>query len=397
MTTLRADEHLLGGRYRLSQELGRGGMSTVHRATDEALGREVAVKVLANGLTDAEGLARHREEVQLLASLSHPGLVTLFDAATDEEADCAFLVMELIDGQDLRTRLMEGPLPPTEVAVIGRHLAEALTYTHSRAVVHRDVKPGNILLPRRDGEVTGAPAKLADFGIARIVDGARLTATGTVLGSAGYFSPEQALGAPLTGASDFYSLGLVLLEALTGERAFPGSAAESMAARIHRDPHMPAGLDAEWTEVLSLMTARDPEQRLSGLDAAERLSQLASRPLAEATQPLHPAASVDPTLPFPVAETTTQDVGDATKPEHAGDSTKPEHAGEKPEARDATRPSQRRRMLLWVAIVAALIIVVTVVAVALQSRTADPISPSYPAVEGELGESLEQLQRSVEP
>ncbi|QEE62642.1 serine/threonine protein kinase [Salinibacterium sp. dk2585] len=355
-------------------------MSTVHRATDEALGRDVAVKVLAHGLTDAEGLTRHREEVQLLASLSHPGLVTLFDAATDEGADCAFLVMELIDGHDLRTRLLEGPLPPTEVAVIGRHLAEALTYTHSRGVVHRDVKPGNILLPRRDGEATGAPAKLADFGIARIVDGARLTATGTVLGSAGYFSPEQALGAPLTGASDFYSLGLVLLEALTGERAFPGTAAESMAARIHRDPHVPAGLDPEWTEVLSLMTTRDPEQRLTGLDAAERLSQLASRPLTEATQALHPAASVDPTLPFPVAEATT-----------------PENVAEEQEARDARRPSQRRRVLLCVAIVAALILVVTVVTVALQSRPATPAAPSYPAVEGELGESLEQLQRSVEP
>ncbi|MBF0670994.1 MAG: serine/threonine protein kinase [Salinibacterium sp.] len=373
-------------------------MSTVHRATDEALGRDVAVKVLANGLTDAEGLARHREEVQLLASLSHPGLVILFDAATDEEAGCAFLVMELIEGQDLRTRLLEGPLPPTEVAVIGRHLAEALTYTHSRGVVHRDIKPGNILLPRRDGEATGSPAKLADFGIARIVDGARLTATGTVLGSAGYFSPEQALGAPLTGASDFYSLGLVLLEALTGERAFPGTAAESMAARIHRDPHVPAGLDPEWTEVLSLMTARDPEQRLTGLDAAERLSQLASRPLTAATEALQPAASIDPTLPFPVAEASTPEhVGAATKPEHASEATKPERADEKPEARDATRPKQRRRMLLWVAIVAALIIVVTVVAVALQSRPAAPAAPAYPAVEGELGESLEQLQRSVEP
>ncbi|MCW4386698.1 serine/threonine protein kinase [Salinibacterium sp. SYSU T00001] len=383
MTTVHGEGALLSGRYRLGPVLGHGGMSTVRRARDESLGRDVAIKVFSHGLADAETLARHRDEVQLLASMSHPGLVTLFDAATEEETDAAYLVMELVEGDDLRRRLDDGPLPPAEVAVIGRQVAEALAYTHSRGVIHRDVKPGNILLPRREAEPTGVPAKLADFGIARIIDGARLTATGTVIGTAGYFSPEQALGQPLTGSSDIYALGLVLLEALTGERAFPGSAEESMAARIARDPHIPSELGADWVALLTQMTAREAERRPDGLEVAEHLSQLVGKPSAvlteEHTEPL------DPTRRYPPAEA----------PSDAADSASTASAGP-----DGGSDRRRRRPALITALTAALVIallVVIVTAVRLQAGNEAPAIPDYPAVEGPLAESIQQLQRSVEP
>jgi serine/threonine protein kinase len=396
VTTKQNDGVVLGGRYRIHEELGNGGMSTVHRAIDESLGRAVAVKIFRHGLTDAEGLARHREEVQLLASLSHPGLVTLFDAATDEEADCAFLVMELVTGHDLRGRLDSGALPAAEVAVIGRQLAEALAYTHARGVIHRDIKPGNILLPERTGEHTGPPAKLADFGIARIVDGARLTATGTVIGTAGYFSPEQALGRELTPASDVYSLGLVLLESLTGERAFPGSAAESMAARVTRDPVIPISLDARWTELLTRMTTRDPEQRPTDLDIAETLGMLAAVPTTP--QPVS-TERLDATKRFELAATEPHTPGatGATGVSAATARMSAPVAATEPASTASPRTRRSRRSILLIAaIVAAIIIVIVAVTLALRPDDVPP-APAYPAVEGELGESLEQLQRSVEP
>jgi serine/threonine protein kinase len=183
---------VLAGRFRVTGLLGSGGMATVYLADDEALGRPVAVKVFRRDLADGDDLQRQQDEIQLLATLNHPGLVTLFDASTDDAGN-AFLVMELVDGTDLHSRLRDGPLSPALVARIGGTLADALVYVHAKGVIHRDIKPGNILLPRPDEHHSGPAAKLADFGIARIVDGARLTATGKILGTATYFSPEQAL------------------------------------------------------------------------------------------------------------------------------------------------------------------------------------------------------------
>src|SRR5690554_6776129 len=279
---------LLADRFRVSALIGRGGMATVYRAEDEALGRTVALKVISGDLADGEDLQRQQDEIQLLATLNHPGLVTLFDAATDAEGQ-AFLVMELVDGTDLHTRLRDGILPAAEVARIGHSLAEALVYVHAQGVIHRDIKPGNILLPAADAARPGQHAKLADFGIARIVDGARLTATGKVLGTASYFSPEQALGEALTPASDVYSLGLVLLESLTGERAFGGSAVESMMARLARDPEVPAELCDSWAGLLRGMTQRMPEARPTGRDVSGALARHASK--AQTTQaPTHTPA-----------------------------------------------------------------------------------------------------------
>ena len=222
---------ILGGRYRLVELLGQGGMATIYRAQDVQLGREVAVKVLRPEYgRDPDFVARFRQEAQSAASLSHPGIVAVYDFGTDEGGP--YLVMELVDGEDLATLLRRnGPLPPRQAARLVAEVARALDAAHARGIVHRDVKPGNIMVTR-EGRV-----KVADFGIARAWADARLTLPGTTLGSVHYFSPEQALGEPATAASDVYSLGIVLYELLSGRRPWEGDSAASIAmARVSAAP-----------------------------------------------------------------------------------------------------------------------------------------------------------------
>lgn len=272
---------ILGGRYLIERLLGAGGMGTVYAARDELLGRAVAVKVFAAGAAEVEDLRRQEAEVRLVASLQHPGIVTLFDAGVDDAGSgpaSRFFVMELVDGPDLRDRIARGgTLSPADVARFGADLAEALHYVHDRGVVHRDIKPANVLLAPPASRGARPQAKLTDFGIARIMNGAtRLTATNATIGTATYFSPEQAAGVPLTGASDVYSLGLILLECLTGAKAFPGEAIPSAIARLTRDPEVPAALGADWTALLQRMTAREPEARPAAAVVADALVALSS-------------------------------------------------------------------------------------------------------------------------
>ena len=272
----RHDPRLLAGRYLLGDTLGRGGMSTVHRAHDQLLGRTVAVKVLSAQGSDPAEVQRAQNEVAVLASLSHPALVTLYDADVAPRSGPAWLAMELVDGPSLSGRLHEGPLDPTEVGQMLVDLAGALHVVQSAGIVHRDVKPSNVLLAPSPVPGRRWSPKLADFGIASLVDSTRVTATGAVVGTAAYLSPEQALGTRVGPASDVYSLGLVVLEALTGERAFPGSMIESLTGRLHRDPSVPDALGPEWASVLRAMTAREAEARPTALEVLTRAEALAA-------------------------------------------------------------------------------------------------------------------------
>jgi len=218
----------LDGRYRFERELGRGGMATVYLALDLKLRREVAIKVLPPRVHDSLGPDRFQREVQLVAQLSHPHIVPLFEAG---EADgILFYAMGYVAGESLATRLArEGPLPLEEALRITADVGDALTYAHERDIVHRDIKPGNILLTRQH-------ALVADFGIAKHVaaaSGGSLTATGIAVGTAEYMSPEQAAGdARIDARTDVYGLAAVLYEMLTGEPPFTGRSVQAIIARV---------------------------------------------------------------------------------------------------------------------------------------------------------------------
>ncbi len=265
---------VVAGRYELGPLLGRGGMADVYRATDLALDRPVALKMLRDSTGDETDRVRFTGEGITLAQLSHRGLVTLLDAGLDD--DRPFIVLELVEGLTLaRTLASSGPLRLEAVRNVGAQLADALAYAHSRGVVHRDVKPGNVLLGPQ-GRV-----KLADFGIARLVgDHVRHTRTGEAIGTAAYLAPEQVTGGEIGTAVDTYSLGLLLLEALTGEPSYPGTPAEAALARLSRPPVIPSWLPAEFRALVAEMTRLDPDARPGAADVAARLRGHATSPVA---------------------------------------------------------------------------------------------------------------------
>ena len=419
---------LLGGRYRLGEIIGRGGMASVYTAKDMNLGRDVALKLFAPQSADPDELRRQEAEIELLATLNHPSLVTLFDAGTDTripEEPRPFLTMELVDGQDLRARIRHSPLPLAEIAVIGAGVSDALAYVHSLGIIHRDIKPANILLVRvRPGEPLRP--KLTDFGIARIVDGTRLTATGTMVGTAAYLSPEQARGADMGPASDIYSLGLVLLECIKGEVEYPGSAVESAVARLHRAPGIPDSVPAEWAKLIRSMTALDPLDRPSAADLEIALrhalvsAESLPGPLVEDRTRVLPAPpSRPPRLPSaapgssPGTATALIDAPAAAAGNGGGGTTAAARAVHvlDPDAvtspgathgsaasRAATRFRLARRRTQVLLSVALLAVVTGAVAgtVALTAPEPPAVVP-YPAVTGDLGQHLQELQKSVEP
>jgi tRNA A-37 threonylcarbamoyl transferase component Bud32 len=274
-----AQQRDLQGRYRVGPVIGRGGASTVYRAHDLLLGRDVAIKVFTTRATRSEDLRVQEGEARTVASLSHPGLVALLDADVDLSIGTEpqmFLVMEFVEGPDLRSRLRHGALDEFEVAYLGWDLLGALDYVHERGIIHRDIKPANVLLaPARGRPPRG---RLTDFGIA-VLAGQPADSGGETTGTAAYLSPEQVEGQQLTPATDIYSLGLVLLEAISGRISFPGGVVESALSRLDRDPAIPTDLPADLGSLLRRMTARRPSARPSAEDAATAFREIILRHL----------------------------------------------------------------------------------------------------------------------
>jgi serine/threonine-protein kinase len=281
---------VLAGRYRLVELLGQGGMATIYRAHDGQLGRDVAVKVLrAEYGRDPAFVARFRQEAQSAAALSHPNVVNVFDYGM--ESGDPFIVMELIDGGDLGEVIKErGMLEPLAAARIAQQIFEALDTAHARGIVHRDIKPTNVLL------TSSGRVKVADFGIARAFSEAQLTMPGTTLGSVHYFSPEQARGEMVTTSSDVYSAGLVLFEMLTGRRAWTGDSAGAVAvARLTGDPPAPSSLRHGIPQILDISVrralARVPADRPTAGDMAALLGRYIADPQGADAPPVRPAAA----------------------------------------------------------------------------------------------------------
>ena len=369
---------LIDGRYRVTRPLGNGGMSVVYQAHDEQLSRDVALKLFRPATVERDDERRRHAEVKILATLEHPTLVTLFDARLD--ADPAYLTTEFVGGEDLGARLRSGALPADDLIPLTASLADALAFMHQAGVVHRDVKPANILLLHEPPP--SAPfAKLADFGISRLVDGSRSTVAGSVLGTAAYLSPEQASGRAAGPPSDIYSLGLVLIECVSGAMAFPGSAAESAVARLSRRPDIPADLPRDWRTLLTGMTERDPADRPT---AAELFRSTATLNTPGLTVPEAGASDGDD-----ASDAKTLLLPSASSLLPSASST------------DAVRPHHRRRVVaITVAALAALIVVIVVITViwSLPHSSVGPVVASpYPSVSGGLGQHLAQLQRSVTP
>ncbi len=274
-----ATDTLLQSRYRIDGLIDRGGMADVYRARDIRLDRDVAVKVLR----EIEHERRFAAEARTLAKLQHPNLVRLLDAGTDNGD--AFLVLELLDGATLRELLEAGPLPEARVARVAAETGAALDYIHRRDIVHRDVKPSNLML-----DEYGA-IRLADFGIARLLGATRITTTHQAIGTMAYIAPEQLEAGDVGPHTDVYSLGLVLIESLTGRRVFDGPPAEAAAARLSRDPDVPADLSEPWPSLLSAMTARDPALRPSAAAVRDRLSGDTTEAAPAVTVPLAAAGA----------------------------------------------------------------------------------------------------------
>ncbi len=261
----------LNGRYRLEARIAAGGMSTVYRALDETLERQVAVKLMNREVaSDSDQLERFRREARAVAQLSHPHIVGVIDAGEDDSRP--YIVLEYVEGETLKDRIRRlGRLPITEAVAYAIEIARALGAAHARHIVHRDVKPQNVLIDHEGS------AKVTDFGIARTLEEDGLTADGRVLGTTDYVSPEQALGQDVTGQSDLYSLGVVLYEMLTGEVPFTGESQVAVAMKHVREqipdvqlkrPEISAAL----ASVVDTATAKRLDERYA--DDAEFIADL---------------------------------------------------------------------------------------------------------------------------
>ncbi|WP_431806143.1 serine/threonine-protein kinase [Microbacterium paraoxydans] len=409
-------EALLDSRYRLGDAVGIGGMATVYRAEDIALERTVAVKIFRTSDDAVTSTDRAHSEKALLASLNHPNLVTLLDARLDP-GHAMYLVMEFVPGPTLSSRLSRSPVSADEVAIIGADIASALQAAHAAGIVHRDVKPSNVLLTPPAAASDRWTAKLADFGIACMIDTSRVTAPGVVLGTLTYMAPEQLRNGEVRPAVDIYALGLVLLEALTGKPGFtPTASVETALARLHVSPEIPDTLGPDWVRLLTAMTRIDPAERPHAAEVAVELRRLSD--ITAATP-----ASEDETVPLAVgqpAATRLLPIPDAPSPAGTSASSSarpliippvpPLPAPEVPvrpltraqaRRRHTTRPgaaprrTRRRDSILFAAVVA--IGAVTTVAVSLSAQGPQAVASSGAVLHGASSSATPEATETTPP
>ncbi|MEU6236039.1 serine/threonine-protein kinase [Kitasatospora sp. NPDC047058] len=311
---------VLGGRYTLTGRIGGGGMGSVWQADDEVLARRVAVKILHPGLVeDGAFVQRFRREAQLLAALRHPGIVDVHDygeSGGDAEDRVAYIVMELVDGQPLdRVLTDDGPMPPERALGLLATTLDALHAAHRQDIVHRDVKPSNLML-RPDGRVT-----VTDFGIARAVASTRITASHAVIGTALYMAPEQAEGKAVTPASDLYSIGVVAFELLTGQPPFDGESVLEVALKHLREPapELPADFPPEVRRFVATALAKKAEDRFADAAVMAAAARAAIGAPAAGSAAAVPAGAAGPAEPVKPAEA----VGEAGPVEPRAAATEP--------------------------------------------------------------------------
>jgi serine/threonine-protein kinase len=271
--SLSLNAEVLASRYQLESLIASGGMGSVWRAVDLVLDRPVAVKLLRTELAQhPDTIARFRAEARHAAGLSHPAIAQVYDFGDASGDKPAFLVMELIDGPPLTDLIARGALPAAEVLDIIAQVAGGLAVAHAAGVVHRDIKPGNLLIDR------SGLVKITDFGVAYAAGSAPLTRTGTLIGTPAYLAPERISGQPAGPASDLYSLGMVAYECLSGQVPFTGTAMEiALAHRLQSLPPLPSSVPPEVDRLISDLTARDPAYRPpSAADVASRAAALAN-------------------------------------------------------------------------------------------------------------------------
>ena len=401
-------DELLSGRYRLGGLIGVGGMSDVYSASDTLLGREVAVKMMRADLArDESFLERFRREAKNAAFLNHPVIVSVFDTGETEGpmGTVPYIVMELVQGETLRDIVRrEGPMDPRRAASILADVCDALDFSHRQGIIHRDVKPANIMLTN-----TGA-VKVMDFGIARALgDSTTMTQTAAVIGTAQYLSPEQARGKPADARSDIYSVGCVLFEALTGQPPFTGETPLSVAYQhVQDDPPLPSELvkglsDEEGTAldaVLLTAMAKDPAERYdTAADLAEEL-----RRISRGEVPLAALPHLDDDEPSAPRTRTAAAVGAGAAGAAGGAAAAANRRGDSAPARREAEPVARRERedekkggmfatVAWLAIAALLLGAVGVVSYNLFTGSGQSESVAIPQVEGM---SADQAQEMLE-
>ncbi|MGE5235016.1 MAG: protein kinase domain-containing protein [Acidobacteriota bacterium] len=378
------------GRYRINGEIGRGAMGVVYRGLDPALDRPVAIKVISarhasTTLSIEELERRFMREAKVSARINHPGVVTVFDAG--REGDSLYLVMELVDGESLAQRMSRGEgLAAPDAFELCARVAEALGAAHALGVIHRDVKPANIMMCR-DGRV-----KVADFGVAKAIgEGTDLTRTGTVLGSPAYMAPEQVRGEPVDGRADLFSLGVVLYELLLHRRPFPAETFTTLIYQIlHEDPFTNEdvfrSLGEPTARFLRSCLAKSLDERVpDGASFAVHARALA----AQATLAVAPTSLVETTPTRPVAGAQSASLT-ATAPTSAMAAAQP---GERPPAPAREPVSERRLPLLPLAILGGGALVLVIALIVLRR----PPAPAGEVLGGTAPPAVATMPPSQEP